>query len=50
MSGGSQGKTEMIARKAWSEFLVGEKSRDLKTVLIGFQDFLGIFHFFFGYP
>jgi hypothetical protein len=30
--------------------LVGEESRNLKVFLIGFQDFLGIVHFFFRYP
>jgi hypothetical protein len=30
--------------------LVDEESRDLKVFLIGFQDFLGVVHFFFGYP
>jgi hypothetical protein len=32
------------------QILVGEKLRDLEMFLIGFQGFLGIVHFFFGYP
>jgi hypothetical protein len=30
------------------QVLVGEESRDLKMFLIGFQDFLGVVHFFLG--
>jgi hypothetical protein len=40
----------MIVRKACFEFLIGEESRDSEMVLIDFQDFLGIVHFFFRYP
>jgi hypothetical protein len=30
------------------QVLVGKESRDLEAFLIGFQDFLGIIHFFLG--
>jgi hypothetical protein len=49
-SGDSQERTGKIAKKACFEFLVDEESRDSETFLIGFQDFLGVVHFFFRYP
>jgi hypothetical protein len=49
-SGDSQRRTGMIVRKACFEFLIGEESRDSEMVLIDFQDFLGVVHFFFRYP
>jgi len=33
-----------------SSSLVGEESRNSEMFFIGFQDFLGVVHFFFGYP
>jgi hypothetical protein len=45
-----------VSREDWEDcedmfqVLVAKESGDLEAFLIGFQNFLGVVHFFFGYP
>jgi len=49
-SGGFQGKIGRIVKRTCLQILVAEESRDFEALFIGFQDFLGVVHFFLGYP
>jgi hypothetical protein len=49
-NGDFQGRTERIVKRTCLRVLVAEESGDFEAFLIGFQDFLGIVHFFFGCP